>query len=394
MEQKKNKYPFWEIFKREWRRISGSWMSILSVFILPVVGLLLLTAIFNKNVPTDLPIAAVDKDHSSLSREMLQRVNSSSIASIKYMPLSEKEAYDLVKKGKVKAFIVIPENYEKLFLKQEAPSTILYLDNTNIVTSGLITKGMTNVFSQYSQAMKVKYYMKEGLSFSQAVEASKPLKTRVHMLFNPYGNYSYFLLLGLLPLMMLLFVLLNSLHAIGSELKYGTAKEVMDMSNNSIRVTLLAKLLPYTLIFALHLGVMNYLLFRFIDIPVRGNFHIILLSELVLIITHQFIAVFLAGVTANLRLSLSLGSAYSMMAFTFSGLTFPYEGMTVAAKIFSYIFPLKFWLHTFLGQTLRGEKLSNSLSGLIVVFSFFIIGMLFVPLLKRRYLNEKNYGRA
>ncbi len=389
----KEKYPFWKIFKREWARMSSSWINILSVFILPIVGLLLLTTIFIKNVPTDLPIAAVDNDHSTLSREVLQGVRSTSIVEIKYIPLSEKEAYDLMKKGKIKGFIVIPEDYEKKSMKQEAPQVVLYVDNTNIVSGGLITKGMHAVFSELSQSMKIKYYMKNGKSEMQAKALSKPIKTHTHMLFNPYGNYSYFLLLGLLPLMMLVFVLLNSLYSIGTELKYGTAKEVMEITNNSIRIALLGKLLPYTIIFSLHLGVMNYLLFRFINIPVRGNFHVILLSEIVLIITHQFIAVFLASVTANLRLSLSLGSAYSMMAFTFSGLTFPYEGMTKIAQLFTNIFPLKFWLQTFLGQTLRGETLTSGVSNLIVVLGFFVIGMLFIPLLKRRYLNEKNYGR-
>ncbi|MDP4267311.1 MAG: ABC transporter permease, partial [Bacteroidota bacterium] len=103
--------------------------------------------------------------------------------------------------------------------------------------------------------------------------------------------------------------------------------------------------------------------------------------------------IFFMGLFRNLRLSLSIGSAYSMLAITYSGLTFPVFGMSPIAQAMSYAFPYTYWLNIFMGQSLRGEPISNIIHPMYSLIAFIIFGILFIPRLKYLLLNKKYWGK-
>jgi ABC-2 type transport system permease protein len=119
-----------------------------------------------------------------------------------------------------------------------------------------------------------------------------------------------------------------------------------------------------------------------------------MLGELALIFTYQMLAVLLVSVTANLRLGLSLASAYGMMALTFSGLTFPQFAMPVVAKGFSYLFPFTYWVKIFISQAIRGEEVVHALIPMAIFVLFILLSVSFLPRLKRVLKEEKYWGKV
>ena len=125
-------------------------------------------------------------------------------------------------------------------------------------------------------------------------------------------------------------------------MKEGTGTEWINTAGGSTAVALIGKLIPYILLFFANLMLMNIVLIRVMGTPLNGSLAMVLFSEFLLILAYQAMAIVLLTVTINLRLTLSLGSAYTMMALTFSGLTFPAMGMPLLAKAFSFVFPYTF----------------------------------------------------
>ena len=213
------------------------------------------------------------------------------------------------------------------------------------------------------------------------------------MLFNPFGNYAYFLVLGLLPLLAVVFIFLGSVYALGMELKEGTAGDLVSLAENNVAAALAGKMLPYTFLFFMDMMIMNIFIMRTLGTPVHGSLLVILISEILLIISYQLLAILFLKLTANLRLTLSIGSAYTMMALTFSGLTFPAIAMPLMAKLFSLIFPYTFWLQIFMSQTLRGEPLSEVVIPFLAFIPFILGGILAFPGMKRKLSHEKYWFR-
>jgi ABC-2 type transport system permease protein len=196
-------------------------------------------------------------------------------------------------------------------------------------------------------------------------------------------------MMGLLPLLAVVFIFLGTAYAIGIEMKEGTGNEWIQTAGNSTTVAIIGKLIPYILLFFGDLMFMNILLINTMGTPLNGSLTFILISEVLMILSYQAMAILLLTITINLRLTLSLGSAYTMMALTFSGLTFPAMGMPVMARIFSFLFPYTFWLKVFLSQTLRGEPVHEVIFPALLLLLFIFPGILAFPLFKKRLTDPR-----
>lgn len=232
--------------------------------------------------------------------------------------------------------------------------------------------------------------MMGGENEKQALSKVMPVRLRPVLLFNPYTSYEYYLTLLLLPVLLTVFVLFGTIYAIGTELQYGTGPEWFNASGNNLIIAITGKFLPYTAIFYTQALAMNLLFFSVLGLPLKGHLGLILTSELLMILAYQGMAVLFVSVMKNMRLALSVASAYTMLAVTFAGLTFPLFGMPVIAQIFSRVFPFTYWLDLFAGQTLRGEPASNAIKQLLFISIFITAGALFTPRL-RYILNTRKY---
>ena len=99
--------------------------------------------------------------------------------------------------------------------------------------------------------------------------------------------------------------------------------------------------------------VMFLIIFKVVGVPLNGSLTVILVSTLLFILSYQAIAVFIVSLLSNLRLSLSIGGGYSVLAFTFSGLTFPVMAMWPAMRYLSKLFPFTYYTDISLSAALN-----------------------------------------
>ncbi len=385
--------PFFKVFFREIERMMNSSVYLFTVLIAPLFSFLILRTIFADGVPANLPVGLVDMDQTELSRKIGQWIDATAEATIVYRSPNLSAAQQQMELGNIQAIVLIPEGTEKEVLKASGKTIPVYINNTNILIGGYLQKGIYKALATLSGGIKLQAELKKGRSGEQAMSNVMPINMHQHVLFNPYGNYAYFLLSALFPLMIILFSMLSTIYATGIELREGTGPDWLDHANGSVIVALAGKLLPYTLLLSINLMVMNMILFIQMGTPMMGSYYLIVLAEIVLILTYQLMGIFIVSVTANLRLSLSLASAYAMMALTFAGLTFPQFAMPLLARIFSMLFPFTYWTKIFISQAFRGEALIHGILPLGALLLFIIASVAMLPRMKRLLLNEKYWGK-
>ena len=387
------KNPFFRVFLREIDRMSGSTIYLFTTLIGPLISFIILLSVFSAGVPHNIPVGVVDMDNTNLSRKISMWINATQEAEVTMQLPNQEEAYRQMAEGKLDAVIVISEGTEKNILKGVGQPVSVFINNTNLLKGGYLQKGIYKALATLSGGIKLQVAMKSGLPERQAKAKVQPVRLQQHVLFNPFGNYSYFLLSALLPLMIVIFTLLSNVFAMGTEVREGTGPEWLEHANGSLIVGLAGKLLPYTMLLSVVTVVMNVVLFVQMGTPLRGNFAFIVMGELGMIITYQLLAVLLVAVTANLRLALSLASAYAMMALTFSGLTFPQFAMPLIAKAFSYLFPFTQWVKIFISQAIRGEEVEHAIIPMTIYVLFIGLSVCFLPRLKRVLKEERFWGK-
>jgi ABC-2 type transport system permease protein len=385
-----NKNSFIKVIQRECKRITSEGASLFVVFFGPLLAFFLISSIFYSSVPRKLPVAVVDLDHTSISRKTIEFTNATPIASVNTNYISLEEARNAMEEGKIDAVLFIPSGTEKNILKGTHSDVELYINNANVIKGSLLNSGIQKAIKTLSAGIKLQTHLQNGETEKQAMAQIIPIRLRSEILFNPFASYAYFITLILFPVMLTVFVLFGTLYAIGTELQYGTSLEWLQQSGNNIIIALVGKLLPYTIIFSLVAALMNIDLFIVLGLPLRGKVGIIVLSELLLILSYQSMAIVFITLTKNMRLAISLGSVYTMLALTYAGFTFPVFGMPQVAQVLNKIFPISYWMNVLSGQSLRAENVSNSFVMLLYLTGFIFLGCCFIPRLKY-VLSDQNY---
>jgi len=390
----KNKGGIWRVARREFKRMSSRPLYIFIILILPLAAFGIILAIFSKGVPRDLPVAVYDVDHSALSRKLIRMIDSTSTIEVVRRVTDLESGHRLIREGKVYALIVLQRDLEKDVLSGKAPSVINYYNNEFLLPGSLIARDVRNTVGSLSAGLDLRF--RQRLSQMTQVQPGiiEPIRVENHELFNPYLNYTYFLVSTLLPNMLQIFVIVMSVYALGIELKEGTAREWLECAKKHTWKALLGKMLPYTLLFCIVGLFMNNILFRYLGVPLQGSLGLITLASILMILAYQAVALLLVSITANLRLSLSFAAFYSSTAFAFVGVTFPMVGMPLPAKAWAGILPLYHYLRIFVDQTVRGMPAVLTVIPLTVLMAFILFLPIF-PLYRmgRLMSDEKYWGR-
>ncbi|MCX6285379.1 MAG: ABC transporter permease [Bacteroidetes bacterium] len=378
---------------RELKRMVSDKVYLFIGLIAPVAGFGMIIWIFSAGVPRKLPVAIVDLDHTSLSRQIIRSVDATSIANSAGSYSDLDQASKAMVSGAVEAVICIPQHTERNVIRGQSAPVAVYMNNAYLIKAGLLKSGIQKALAALSTGIKVRSMMMGGENEKQATSKVMAVRLRPVLLFNPYTNYEYYLTLLLLPVLLTVFVLFGTIYAIGTELQYGTGPDWFNASGNNLMIAVTGKFLPYSVVFCIQALSMNMLFFSVLGLPLNGHLGLILTSELLMILAYQFMAVLFVSVMKNMRLALSIASAYTMLAVTFAGLTFPLFGMPAIAQVFSRVFPFSYWLDLFAGQTLRGEPASNAIIQLFFICIFIMAGALFTPRLRYILSTPKYWGK-
>ena len=310
------------------------------LLVLPVVSFAFFALLFNKGAIRNIPIAVLDDDHTSLSRKVTQMIDATPTALVAYEIQDMDEGERLMREGKVMAIVQIPSFFEKNILSNSQTHIETYISGTNITVNGLLSKDIQTAVTTFSGGIQIQLLTKQGLTELQAMAQLMPVRFIKHVLFNPYINYGYYLSPSFMPMMLLIFVVMVTVFTIGTELKHATAREWIDTANGSVGAALTGKILPVTVImFLMSLG-MLLIIFTVGGVPLNGSVSMLLVSGLFFVLASQGIGAFIVILLSNLRLGLSIGGGYSVLSFTFSGLTFPFLAMDLPVRIVSNLIPI------------------------------------------------------
>ncbi len=379
--------------KRELFRMMRYKTFLFCIVMIPILTFLFLSIVFYNGVPTHLPVAVLDQDQTPLSRQCSRMIDAAEHTAVRYQISSIEEGRQMIKDGKVSAVVVFPLYFERDIYANRSVEVPIFVNGANLLVSSLLQKDIKTAVLTFSTGVEINKLTATGKSESEAYQLSMPIALKQHILFNPYISYAYYLLPGFMPMMLLFFVILASVFSIGIELKRGTARYWLSASGNHILKAVTAKLLPYTFLFLALDFLMNVVMFRFFGVPLQGNVPVLIIANILFVLAYQWMGVLFILLFDNLRLALSIAAGYSVLAFTFSGLTFPFIAMNPEVALLGNLFPMTFYMNTFMDQAMRGAPVIHSVPYLLILCLFIFIPMLFLKRLEKLCRYEKYWGK-
>ncbi|MEX2693588.1 ABC transporter permease [Rhizobium mongolense] len=348
---------FLVVFRREFDRFSRRRLLLFLTTMLPLLLMGVLAIVFSAGLATRLPIAVLDLDGTDLSRTIIRTVDATPDTAVAHRVSDLAEGRQLILSGDVRGLLMLPRNLERDVYGGRRPEVVFFY-NTQTMTSGnLVLRGVNSAVPAVAAGIRLSLRTAEGQPPEAAQSALAPIPVQVNPLFNPTLNYAHFLLAALLPSVLQVIVVTTMAYAVGLDVETSHRLRVLRRLGGGLWPAMAGKILPYTLVFLVVLGIADWVLFGILDMPLRGNRYLLILAGILFILADQFIGVLLALLLRPMASAISIGTLLMAPAFGFMGIGFPRIGMNAFAYNWGQMIPGTWYLMARIDQTIRGTPL-------------------------------------
>ncbi len=309
--------------------------------IFPLVVVLFFTSLMKEGVPTDMPVGIVDQDNSSTSRALVRKLDAFQTTHVVAHYENMNEARKAIQRNEIYAFLLIPNGTEKGLMTSTQPKVSFYYSSVSLAAGSLLMRDLKTISTLGSAAVGMQKLSALGKTSEEIATFLQPIAIDLHMIGNPYANYNYYLSSVMVPGLIMVFIFLITPYSIGTELKFGRAKEWMRMAGNNPYLAIAGKMLPQTIIFLAIFYLFEFYIYYILKFPHPGGALPILLLGFLSVLACQCFGIFAFGLMPSLRMSMSICSLWAVVSFSICGATYPIFSMDAPIEAIGQLFPLR-----------------------------------------------------
>lgn len=377
------------IFLRELYRMAHRRIYWFAMVIAPLLCYVFFVTLLDEGLPEKLPVGLVDNDRTATTRSLARTLDAFQQTHITGEYASVTEARVAVQRGEIYGFFYIPEGMTRAAQRQEMPTVSFYMNYSYLVAGSLVYRDMRTLSELASGAAARSVLYAKGATEGQAKAFLQPISVEMHPLNNPWVNYSVYLTNYLLPGLLLLFVVILTVYTLGTEMKDGTARHLLDMAEGNMLVALTGKLLAQCIVFLLMGAVCLLLLYAYLDFPCRCGLPTMFFAMGLAVLASQSLGVVIFSVIPSLRMGMSVASLWSVLAFSMAGVSFPVMAMNPALHGLATLFPLRHYFLIYVNSALNGYPLHYAWTNVAALMVFILLPL---PLLRRLKKALLTYG--
>jgi ABC-2 type transport system permease protein len=363
---------FTAALKREFLLYRARAADILISLSVLAISMVVVSSLFSAGTLRDMPIAVIDQDNSSLSRTYIRMLDASPEMEVVDSLVSPLEARELLEQASIYAFVVVPKDFRKDLKAGRQTTVVAWHSGQFLTVSGNIMKSLTAVTATMSAGANMTALEMQGESRFAADVNFMPIQAELRTLFNPFHNYQYFLVAGLLPAMLQVFVMIWTVYLVGLEFQNGTAGKWQATAGNVVNAVM-AKVLPIFVLSSV-IGLLCLIwLFAIAAWPIAGSLPLLIVAWILMIAAYIVLGLVFACFAPKLATALSVAVFFTAPAFAYAGVTFPQQAMPLLAQFWTYILPIKSLLKLQIEQVEIGASLANSMPEIFILLAFIVL---------------------
>jgi ABC-2 type transport system permease protein len=340
--------------------------------IVPLALMALLAAIFSAGLATRLPIGVLDLDSSDLSRTIIRMVDATPDSAVAARVGDLAEGRGLILSGKIHGLLLLPRNLQRDVFAGRRPEVVFFYNTQTLTTGNLTVRGINAAIPTAAAGIRLALRTAQGEPMDIAEADLQPIPVQTHALFNPTLNYVYFLLTALIPSILQVIMVTASSYSVGLDFETRHRFRILRALGGGLWPAMAGKLLPYTILFMLVLGLSDTLLFVGFELPLHGHAWLLILAGLLFVLSCQLLGALLALLLKPMASAVSIGTLLTAPAFGFMGIGFPRLGMSAFAYGYGALLPGTWYLTARIDQTVRGTPLDLSWKPLLILLTFAI----------------------
>ena len=378
---------FFDIVLRELLILRGNHIYLFCMFVFPILVIVFFTSMMDDGLPTSMPVGVVDSDNTSTTRALTRRLDAFQMSHVVARYPSVMDARKAIQRNEIYAFLYIPKGTTDNLLSSRQPKISFYYSMTSLASGALLMKDLKTISTLGSAAVGQATLQAKGATDLQIQTLLQPIKVDLHQIANPWTSYNVYLSTVFVPGLIMLFIFLISAYSLGTELKFDTGKEWLEMANGNILVAILGKFLPHTLIFLAIVYGYEWYVFMHLGFPHNGSAWMLALIGLMQVLASQGFGIFAFGLMPSLRMSMSVCSLWAVLSFSMAGNAFPVMGMDGPLQSLSWLFPLRHYYMMYQITVFNGFPLIEAWFHFAALVAFMLLPWFVVKKIKNAMLT-------
>ena len=360
-------YRVRSLIRKEFIHIFRDPRSLIIMFVIPLVQLTLLGYAATTDIEF-LRTAVYDADKTPQSRALINAYTASNYFDIINYVNSEAEIRTLIDRGDVRAGFAIPPGYGRDVTAGRQTQVAFFIDGSDPQVANTVFAASQSVGQAHSLKL-----VEQRLGLS--ADRLNSIEVRPRVWYNPNMESSYFIIPGLMVIILYLFTALFTASSIVRERETGTIEQLIVTPIKPIEL-IVAKIFPY--IFIAFFNVIEVLTIGVLwfGVPINGSITLLLALSALFLVTALGIGIFISSVAGTQQEALLMTMGTMLPTIFLSGFFFPLEAMPAWLQVISYIVPARYALEIMRGIILKGVGLDILMEQVIAVTIFGVVIMI------------------
>jgi ABC-2 type transport system permease protein len=336
------------LIRKEFIQILRDPRTLVLVLVMPVMQLFLLGYAATNDV-RNVPLAVYNQDPGPEARALLDAYRSADYFKLAYTVGSEQELRDLIDGGEARAGLVIPPNYGDQLQGGGIAQIAFILDGSDPTVAATALSAAQVIGQHQATQVLAERMARRG----QTAAIRPPIDVRTQVWYNPDLISAYFMIPGVIGMILFTITTILTATAIVRERERGTIEQLIVTPIRSWELVV-GKLLPYVIL--AFMNTIEVLLFGalWFKVPIRGNLLLLGLLSGLFLISSLGIGL-LVSTIANTQQEAMLSVMMTLLPSIFlSGFFFPLEAMPKVMQWLSYLMPLRYYLVIIRSLLLKG----------------------------------------
>lgn len=322
---------------KEFIQVMRDRLTLAMLIFMPVAQLLIFGFAINTDVK-HLQTAVFDQSRTQESREMIQSFTASNYFDIKLYADNIKEVNRAVESGTATVGIIIPTNYAQRLKSGRQASIQVIIDATDNMSASSAMAAAQTLGMLKSQEISEKKFRRMGFEIPpQAVDM------RIRPWYNPDFITSWYLVPGIMGLLLTITLIAMMAMAIVRESEQGTLEQLLVTPMHAWEL-LLSKILPYIIVGYIQVIVSIMVGMGIFGMPFLGSKVLFFVLTFFYVVANLSLGIMISTFSQNQMQALQLSIFLILPSVLLSGFVFPIAAMPRGFRYLGECIPITYYI--------------------------------------------------
>lgn len=350
------------LLEKEFRQIFRDPAILRLIFIMPTIQLLVLPLAADYEVK-NINIAIVDQDHSSYSRQLVNKISASTYFDLIEYTSSYDEALADIERDEADVVLQIPHDFEKSIIKEDKANLFMALNAINGVKASLGGVYLRSIINDFNNEVRLEWIQLPRFNPQPQIQVSS-----INW-FNPLLNYQFFMVPGILVILVTMVGSFLSALNIVKEKEIGTIEQI-NVTPIRKHQFILGKLIPFWVLGLVVLTIGMLLARIFYGIIPEGSLFTIYIFAAVYLLSVLGLGLLISTYTETQQQAMLISFFLIMVFILLGGLYTSIDSMPQWAQITTKFNPVAYFIEVMRMVVLKGSSLYDIRHHLFIVAGF------------------------